>query len=279
LLEECLSGRFSQVLRNLLAILELMKLDSANYYLYTTRERHQRQIVQKERKHFSELQSIQRLTFANTLSWLRQHKTDAKSVTEHHRKCIIELVFAGQFGQETVPEVFRLDKVRLKCIHDALQNVALGGVIQTMVKKWAGKRLAEEDMDDLKARLTHCFTSNTRNLSIKDIIDVAKGTLGRVMPELPNLEIETTLNKVMSPSSPLFQTLFNRVYQVVTEAILENSCSTQTKGCLTEICQKHRMADHQDALEEPCMKLERLIKHNWSVFSGLYEEYWSKLTH
>jgi hypothetical protein len=260
LVELAKEGRYLIMIREFFEIMELMKLDLANYHLQHLKRFSNTSIVTMERDFFQRELSKGRQGIERTRTWISISGNCDNSY----------FVFKQQFVETFIvpykkfPETFYLDKTRIGTLRNELQMISIACAITSGLRQICGRNLNEDSMAELKSRIMVLVASPETHVN-----DIAKNVvlvLERIKAPKEIIEgCSGFIDKIIRPESPLYITILRRLHEVLSQAILQDLEN------INEISMQKKLGHWLVELSQLYTKLQKMLRHHWTVYHPLYE--------
>jgi hypothetical protein len=266
-------GEVMQGMETCLDLLELMKLDLANYRLDVLRPAVSKTAITTERAYFANLLTTNRLPLSLTEKWL---KSAAKNTSGGEHEVFLEAalcLLVNPFVRDTsVPEAFVLDKRRLLSLHSSFQDMCIVQCMLLIFKQMTGNTIARAQVDQLKKELfTKLSQPDTQISGISELLakHVATTKGLSVMTDTMVSRVHSYINKIITPDNSLFLLVEKKLVDHVRLAMLQQPTAPASTG-LTEC----NVLDNLCELES---KFHPMITYNWHVFEPIYSQLIKKI--
>jgi hypothetical protein len=256
-----------------LKLIELMKLDLANFKLDQLRPIIAKTAVSTERAFFSQLFSSGKISLELTIKWLSQHKNSSSCYYETFLDAGIRLL-VSPFVKDTchVPETFVLDKKRLISLHGRFQDLCIVQCLLLIFKQASSKTGVPNrkifSACLLKVELLRLLEQPDTKIS--DISNLLIQCLKDSQTDSINFDyIHSALNNIISPDNQLF-------------LLIEEKMLKRIKLKLNESCEKEKKLSGFSDLnvleefDELIRKFAILLQYNWTVFEPIYQNLLNK---
>ena len=261
-------------LNKALKLIELMKLDLANFKLDQLRPIIAKTAVSTERAFFSQLFANGKISLDLTKIWLSYSfpvENDSSVVLSGYEAYLnagIKLLISP-FVRETcsVPETFILDKKRLIFLHGKFQDLCIVQCLLLIFKQTCAERNMRRSFTSnlLKGELLRLLEqpdtqiSDISNLLIKCLKD----------SQIYSVDfdyIHSALNKIISPENELFLMVESKLIKRIKAKLSQtaNSNSSIEPAGLSDL----NVLDEIDCLTK---KFGILLQYNWNVFEPIYQ--------
>lgn len=276
------NGEYINALEICLELLELMKLDLANYRLDVIRPTVIKTAIATERAYFKSVVENKKMSLQLTKQWLSDNGSDAPSLAKGNPKekpmfqmfidASIRLLVNPFVRDQCVPETFVLDKRRLMNMHGQFQDLCIVQCLLLIFKQMVGNSaMAKDHCVLLKQELLVALSSPDAQISllsglIAKYVAMAKGLV--VVDSAMAAKVHGFINKIVAPDNALFLA----VEKKLCDHIRQNFSDANKSGLfgLTEF----NILDRLDELEKNFMLL---ILYNWQVFEPVYIDLLEKL--
>lgn len=268
LVDLAMTGKFAEMLRIFFELMELMKLDLANYQLVEMRRTVEGSTVTVERDYFMRECKAGRFRLDKTKAWIGTLPTsDANEAYALYRSKVVELIILSD--KHDFPETFHLDTNRIQSFRTELRIICISAAIMAFVSRLVGRHKLDDDddgdglMTELKTRLLVLVaSSNTQSVDIPNHISMILRRIGKadgLAKSIPSL-----LDKLLAPESPLVQMIQSRLHRALSSAFATGSATV--KLALREA----KMGDWVSEVSMLYAKLRQMLTHHWTVYHPLY---------
>lgn len=261
LVELAREGRFVSMLREFFEVMELMKLDLANYCLMKMKNNNQN-IVSMERHFFNRELESGSISMLKTQEWIADYSNPTKSPFETFKTKFIATLL--DMSKSNFPETFNLDKSRIGLIRNDIQLISIAASITSGLKQLCGQSINKDLMAELKNRLLVLVASS--NTQINDISKNVIMVLQRV--HTPQKVIEGCpefINRIIRPDSPLYETVLKRIQGILIQGIVYDLDN------INDECKLKKLGHWSDELQVVHCKIKNMMRHHWTVYITLYE--------
>ncbi|KAJ3179608.1 hypothetical protein HDU87_002814 [Geranomyces variabilis] len=282
------STDLADAFQRILAILDDMKLDLANYRLQALRPHLQQQAVEYETAKFDEALAAGRVTLTNTKAWLTSTVSSLASTVaarnpegvnpaenrvrfeNAYNEALLGLIQAPTpIDPNTIAETLRLDAHRLHAMQNEAQAITIVAAL-VMLSKNAVRELRDDApactrLKDTLFILLKDKDTNVANLSTQIVasLNAHKPPAARLTPEQETV-IANMVEKTLSFKDPVFNLLSRRIAAAVRGHI--------EKGVFKrESLQSAGLDSVQAELEKLSFSIARLAKHNKEVYAKHYD--------
>lgn len=259
-------------LRSALKLIELMKLDLANYKLDQMKPLIAKTAVSTERSFFSQLFNSGKISLDLTTKWLQKFKVDSSNGSIH--ETFVEAgvrLLVSPFVRETnqVPETFILDKKRLIGLHGKFQDLCIVQCLLLIFKQACASKLINSVKAAFSGKLLKFELLRLLEQSNTQISDIS-GIIIRSLKECaPNSSddytyIHSALNNIISPDNELFIMIEGKLLKRIKSKL--NNTGEEITG------NNHGLSDLNvlEEFDEVIRKFGILLQYNWSVFEPIY---------
>lgn len=258
LVEMANNGKYVLMIREFFEILELMKLDLANYHLLSLKSTPVEVITKMERDYFK-LEMIKgNKSLESVRSWL---PTDGSTITFDHFKQQFAMLMIDK--KTDIPETWYLDASRINTYRNEVQLLTISASVLAGIKQICGKSVGQESTAELKSRIM--VLVNSPKTKVKDLCENLSIVLARCNVDATLIaNCETIINRLIRPDSPLFQTVQERVQKVICDGILDPST-------LPDNILDKKLSNWTSELTELVAKMNKMHIHHWTVFHEIYQ--------
>jgi hypothetical protein len=256
-------------LKAALKLIELMKLDLANFKLDQLRPIIAKTAVSTERGFFSQLFANGKLSLDLTRKWYKGHASEIENKESSYAIFIsagVQLLITPFVkNSSSVPETFILDKKRLISFHGKFQDLCIVQCLLLIFKKASSCK-----------SLTGCFAANLlkrellrllekADTQISDISTLIVNTLKEIHVKHIDFDyIHSALNKIISPENELFQMVEGKLVKRIKSKLSCAKASNNSNEGLSDL----NVLDEVDSLTS---KFGILLQFNWSIFEPIYQ--------
>lgn len=150
-------GRIVEMLQHCFDLLELMKLDLANYRLSKYRPAYLKSFGETERRYFNQQVDNGSMDYKITSNWIqgligRNTNGNVSSTYEVFVEGIIDLLSFNNH-QHGLPETFILDITRIDRIRREYQDLCIISTLLILFRQFAGQNIPDHSTKELKTRL------------------------------------------------------------------------------------------------------------------------------
>ncbi|KAJ3158438.1 hypothetical protein HDU86_002907 [Geranomyces michiganensis] len=282
------STDLADAFQRILAILDDMKLDLANYRLQALRPHLQQQAVEYETAKFDEALAAGRVTLAKTTAWLNSTVNSLASTVaarnpegvnpaenrvrfeNAYNEALIALIQAPTpVNADTIAETLLLDAHRLHAMQNEAQAITIVAAL-VMLSKNAVRELRDDAAACTRLKDTLFILLKDKDTNIANLATQIVSTLNAHKPPAARLtaEQETVIanmvEKTLSFKDPVFNLLSRRIAAAVRGHI--------EKGIFKrESLQSAGLDSVQAELEKLSFSIARLAKHNKEVYAKHYD--------
>lgn len=269
-----------EALKAALKLIELMKLDLANFKLDQLRPLIAKTAISTERAFFSQLFQNGKISLDLTTKWINETKCDVESPNESSTQTNAYDVYldasikllVNPFIKGTnfnVPETFILDKKRLINFHGKFQDLC---IVQSLLLIFKQSTTNNHQSPNFRK----CFVGNLlkgellrlleqSDTQISDISNMMIKCLKDSHIDKIDFEyIHSALNNIISPDNELFllieKKLLNRIKLNLSGGKVSKSFSGFTELNVLE------------EFDELIKKFGTLLQYNWNVFEPIYQK-------
>ena len=272
-------------LKSALKLIELMKLDLANFKLDQLRPLIAKTAVSTERTFFSQLFQSGKISLNLTSKWLTESTREAGSVSvsssssstsktasyEAFMDAGIKLL-VNPFVKGTncnVPETFILDKKRLISLHGKFQDLCIVQCLLLIFKQ------AVSNHSMASSNLRKCFAANLLKgelLRLLEQPDTQISDISNLMIQcLKDSQIESidynyihsALNNIISPDNELFLLIEGKLLKRIKSKLCGDEQISKSSSGLSEL-------NVLEEFDELIKKFGILLQYNWNVFEPVY---------
>lgn len=258
LVELAKGGKYVLMVREFFEILELMKLDLANYHLLSLKSTPIEVIVKMERDYFKSEMAKGHRSLETARNWLAKNGDDF--CFEDFKR-----VFATSIVNKKIemPETWFLDTARIATCRNEIQMLSISASIMAGIRQLCGKSIDQESMMELKSRVV--VLVNAPKTKVKDLSDGVSIVLTRcnVSMDIVNA-CEDIINRLIRPDSPLFLTIQDRVHDVIVAGVVD-------PASLPNVIKDNKITMWTDELTLLVNKLNKMQSHHWTVFHEMYQ--------
>ena len=277
-------------LKSSLKLIELMKLDLANFKLDQLRPLIAKTAVSTERAFFSQLFQSGKISLDLTSKWLAGSTTggsnqsvpnstastsstaSASSAYEAFLNAGIKLL-VNPFVKGSncnVPETFILDKKRLISLHGKFQDLCIVQCLLLIFKQAVSNNSASS------SNLRKCFAANLLKgelLRLLEQPDTQIADISNLMIQcLRNSDIDSidfkyihsALNNIISPDNELFLLIEGKLLKRIESKLTEGDKISKSSSGLSEL-------NVLEEFDELIKKFGILLQYNWNVFEPIYQ--------
>lgn len=256
-------------LKAALKLIELMKLDLANFKLDQLRPLIAKTAISTERSFFTQLFTSKRISLDLTAEWIRSHASpSASSAYEVFLDAGIRLL-VSPFVKDSncnVPETFILDKKRLISLHGKFQDLCIVQCLLLIFKQCATSSSTFSNKRKcfaatmLKGELLRLLEQPDTQIS--DISNLLIQCLKDSQVESINFDyIHSALNNIISPENELFLLIEGKLLHRIKSKLTGTTISTSGLSELNVL----------DEFDELIKKVGILLQYNWNVFEPIYQ--------
>lgn len=265
-----------------LKLIELMKLDLANFKLDQLRPLIAKTAISTERAFFSQLFQNGKISLDLTSKWLSEaiSSTSVDSVNSAH-SCYEDFLDAAikllvnPFVKGTncnVPETFILDKKRLISLHGKFQDLC---IVQCLLL------IFKESSKSCDTNMRKCFTANLLksellrllekpDTQISDISDLMiKSLKDCQIDSIDYSYIHSALNNIISPDNELFLLIEGKLLKRIKAKLCGDEKISKSSSGLSEL-------NVLEEFDELIKKFGILLQYNWTVFEPVYHNMMKK---
>lgn len=262
-------------LRSALKLIELMKLDLANFKLDQLRPIIAKTAISTERAFFSQLFSNGKISLDLTHKWLSNHKdNNSENGYETFLNAGIKLL-VSPFVKDTcsVPETFILDKKRLISLHGRFQDLCIVQCLLLIFKQASSSSKTGIIQNRtifssklLKGELLRLLEQPDTQIS--DISNLLIQCLKDSQIESIDFDyIHSALNNIISPENELFLLIEGKMMKRIKSKLKgENDKNSNGFSDLNVL----------DEFDELIKKFGILLQYNWNVFEPIYQKLLNK---
>ncbi|KAJ7332973.1 hypothetical protein JRQ81_015153 [Phrynocephalus forsythii] len=294
------------LLREILRILDLMKMDMVNFTIQTLRPHLQEHSVQYERKKFQELLNKLPGGLVCTTDWLRKaaaevSSSDLKSTSstseitespvrscpEAHRDVLsmpsptavlnqayMNLLY-WDFGKDGYPETVLMDKGRLQALQAEVSQLAIIAAVLLVSKSTCGSKVfSSAGYEDRLKQITKALLVGLPDTRLEDaLLDISNQIhqeINRILHQLGYSALTADNSAVLKGQLKSLADKDNTV-----RVLIEQRIQTFLRHCLApggKISKNlpHGLAPIQEELLEVGQRFGNLINHNRQVFGPYY---------
>jgi hypothetical protein len=269
MVETCKSGDFGSTLKKLFEILELMKLDYANYQMNRLRPFVLEKAVDFEWRWFKDRVDCEAIGLDATAQWMAAFggtPTETLKTRDLFLNAFMELIISiPSLTYSDIPETFSLDHDRIQIYHSQMQDIAIMSYLQMVVKQLLGRKCTRDVLDKVKERQKILINDKDATvehivLDLTNIIETARGT---ALTESETSILNTMVGKSLSSSDSLYNLIINRIKEHLIAIINGGSLDE-------ELLQKHGLALLHKEIEALGNKCKQLFVFHWQVYHELY---------
>ena len=258
--------KYVVMLREFFDVIEIMKLDLANYHMLQLKKLPTAQVIAMEQDFFAKEVKEGRKTVDSTKFWFLGGvgaEADSSAYKQFKQATAATFVHADK----AFPDNWFLDQARINTLRNDVQNISISASIYAAIKQLCGKRVCEADWGELKERLNVLIRSSTTTM--KQVTDAIRIIISRSegMTEEQVEKCCESVDKIVRPGSPLFLTINERVMAVI-ESGLNN---LQLDDAIVQVINDKKLSVWQTELLNLLSKLHTMINHHWAVYHPLYE--------
>lgn len=258
-------------LKSALKLIELMKLDLANFKLDQLRPLIAKTAVSTERAFFSQLFQNGKISLDSTTKWLSEINKDDVSQSSYNMFLDAGIkLLVNPFVKGTncnVPETFILDKKRLISLHGKFQDLC---IVQCLLL------IFKQSISSNSSNLRKCFASNILKgelLRLLEQPDTQISDISNLMIQcLKDSQIESidfnyihsALNNIISPDNDLFLLIEGKLLKRIKSKLCDDEKVSKSSSGLSEL-------NVLEEFDELIKKFGILLQYNWSVFEPIYQ--------
>ena len=258
-------------LKAALKLIELMKLDLANFKLDQLRPLIAKTAVSTERAFFSQLFSSKKISLDLTTKWIRSQSNDEGSTAHDVFLNVSIRLLVSPFVKDSncnVPETFILDKKRLLSLHGRFQDLCIVQCLLLIFKQSASmanslnkRKCFAATM--LKGELLRLLEQPDTQIS--DISNLLIQSLKDSQIDIINFDyIHSALNNIISPDNELFLLIEGKLLNRIKTKLSGKSLPPSDNGGLSEL-------NVLEEFDELIKKFGILLQYNWNVFEPIYQ--------
>lgn len=250
-----------------LQLIELMKIDLANFKLDQLKPMIAKTAVSTERTFFSQLFTNKKINLDLTTKWLSNSTVTSSTPHDMFLDAGIKLL-VSPFIKDTsnVPETFILDKKRLIGLHGRFQDLCIVQCLLLIFKQSAGLANVKCCTANLlKVELLRLLEKPDTQIS--DISDcLIKSLIDCNVSSVDCKHIHSALNNIISPDNELFLLIECKLLKRIRSKLIGED---QTVSGFSEL-------NVLDEFDELIKKFGVLLQYNWAVFEPVYTSLWNK---
>lgn len=272
-------------LKSSLKLIELMKLDLANFKLDQLRPLIAKTAVSTERAFFSQLFQNGKISLDSTTKWLTEStkhdhnsadttKSSPSQSSNSNYEAFLDAginLLVNPFVKGTncnVPETFILDKKRLISLHGKFQDLCIVQCLLLIFKQ----SISSNSSNDLRK----CFASNILKgelLRLLEQPDTQIADISNLMiqclkdSQIDSIDfnyIHSALNNIISPDNELFVLIEGKLLKRIKSKLFGVEKVSKSSSGLSEL-------NVLEEFDELIKKFGILLQYNWSVFEPIYQ--------
>lgn len=254
-------------LKAALQLIELMKIDLANFKLDQLRPIIAKTAISTERAFFAQLFTNKKVSLELTTNWISDYTTSSTSSHEMFLAAGMKLL-VSPFVKNTsnVPETFILDKKRLIGLHGRFQDLCIVQCLLLIFKQSAGSSMSKLFAANLlKGELLRLLEKPDTQIS--DISDLLIKSLKECNVSSIDFKfIHSSLNNIISPDNELFLLIEGKFLKRIRSKLSGEELNVSGFSELNVL----------DEFDELVKKFGILLQYNWAVFEPIYTSLWNK---
>jgi hypothetical protein len=268
MVEVCKTGDFGSTLKQLFEVLELMKLDYANYHMNRLRPFVIEKAADFEWKWFKDRVDCEIIELDATAQWMAAFGTPAE--TQNTRdlflNAFMELIISiPTLIYSDIPETFSLDHDRLRIYHSDMQDIGIISCFQIVIKQLLGRKCTREVLEKVKERQLVLLNDDDVTIEhiVLDLTNVIETTRGTALTESETSILTSMVGKSLNSSDAL--------YNLITNRIKEHLIVIINGGTLDEaLLEKHGLLFFEKEITKLGNKCKQLFVFHWEVYHELY---------
>lgn len=268
MVETCKSGDFGSTLKQLFEILELMKLDYANYQMNRLRPFVIEKASEFEWRWFKDRVDCEIIGLDATAQWLATFGTSSESQTTRDLflNSFMELIISiPTLAYSDIPETFSLDHDRIRIYHSEMQDIGIISCFQIFVKQLLGRKCTREVLEKVKERQLVLLNDEDATVEhiVLDLKNMIETTRGSSLAESETSILNSMVSKSLSSSDALYNLIINRIKEHLITIINGGSLDEQ-------LLQKHGLSLFEKEILTLGNKCKQLFAFHWQVYHELY---------
>ncbi|XP_054168695.1 T-complex protein 11-like protein 1 [Oppia nitens] len=283
------------LIRGIMDLLDVMKLDMANFHIQQLRPHIQLKSIEYERKKFKEfLEQQSKLTTVDglefTKSWIKRNyeaidvskESNAVMITNKIlTNAYLELLVCDNAIQDSYPETLLLDAKRIQEIREQVLKITLVGSIFLVTNATTGPSVQslQEFKNKLKKELCILLPDNCSVLSDTEFKDILITISLRLKQELKICaeehgfaQLDTNKEQSLEKQTVDLSSSDNRLRKIVERRVLEFI----ERALMSPTAQPMQIPTGLSAVKEELTEITgkfiRIVSHNRAVFSQYYAD-------
>lgn len=268
MVETCKSGDFGITLKHLFDILELMKLDYANYQMNRLRPFVIEKAVEFEWRWFKDRVDCEIIGLDATAQWMAAFGTPSEDINTRDLflNSFLELIISlPTLTYSDIPETLALDHNRIRSYHSDMQDIGIISCLQMVLKQLLGKACTKEILEKVKERQQILLNDEEATvehivLDLKNIVQAARGSK---LTESESSILNSMVSKSLDSSDALYNLIITRIKEHL--IIIINGGSLDDS-----LLQKHGLLLFDKEITTLGNKCKQLFIFHWQVYHELY---------
>ena len=267
MLAECNAGRFGETLKQMFEILELMKLDYANYQMSRIRPFVMEKAAEFEWRWFKDQVDLETIGVDATSQWLATFGSDASLDTQQRfmNACVELILSMPTLPNSEIPETFSLDHNRLNNMHSDWQDIIILSSLLLIFRQFAGSKLSNAQLSTVKNILWVLLNDNETSMDhiVLELCNQADKIRAQPMSAAERTTLTSMVEKALGPNDAVYNLLQSRTKLHIL-ALLNG------KELDDSLISKHGLSHVTEEIKALSEKISQMTDLNWKVYFQLY---------
>ena len=261
MMSECESGNIAKALEMLFNILELMKLDYANYQLSRLRPVIVEKAVEYEWRWFKDRLDTQIITLDSTLAWaekIQSETWDYDTFVNASMDLIKDMPTTGG----SLPETFKLDESRFSKINSDWQDITILSSILLLFKQLVGAKATQNQILEIKNAVWILINDPECTLqdTILELVHRAEKIRSEPLTEAQKASFESMLIKTLDRENSIYNLLFSRIQTQIVNMVKGNELELVKNG----------LQPFENEIKNLGSSVKETLELHWKVFGEFY---------